>query len=690
MNEVADRPVAPPTQAPAQRGLADPAARDLVTLACAASAAALAGTFAIARWLLPSAAVAEWIDAGDVAAALGLSWLVLALPRLAAGRAGVGWAGAEAAWTLGVLALTAAIGALEPPAPARGALTIGGAAAIAALGRRSLPALRAVRSWRATATVLAAVAAATAWTAGASWCDKYQSPWFLERIAAGLGHIDTLYHTAVASMIDAGLGPSTGLDGAPYVPYHFGSHVLYACWSSLLSMQPVEFYQVGHVVVMVPLAARTFVGFALDLRPRLAGAVGPAGLTPSAVVLACVAWTGAYAVALQPWAHVGSNLVISESYTVATLLLLCGASLVVRATAEPRATLRHSKIWWWVALPALIFALGLTKVSSLALGAAMLGLVWWRHGWYKTKLGWLAAAAWATPALVSLVITKDRPALWGPVPYVRTYVLSGDAALLWPLQLAAFVALHYGWVWAWAAARLAGEPGPWRVRLRRWRLLPPELSFVLVIAILAALPGMALRIAGGSAYYFSDTQRWLAAAFVIAWWPRCEEALRAPGRTHYARLGLWCAMTLLAYQGAQTTFAWQTSWASLAGRGDHTEAHRTLARLVAIGHWPRDDKRDAALWLPRAHARYWGLATEQATPLIAPALTGLPLLDGLPDRDYRAAFYGYAAYPAPSGRHPADVQEAAAWARQRGYARLVVLHPDDRVELVALAGSRPR
>jgi hypothetical protein len=101
------------------------------------------------------------------------------------------------------------------------------------------------------------------WVAKMVFARGYQNPLFGENIVAGSGQIDTLFHASMSQMIRTYGIPSTGLDGIPYIPYHFGSHWVFAQLSELLALNPLDFYQIGYPLIFPSLLSHSLVLFAI-------------------------------------------------------------------------------------------------------------------------------------------------------------------------------------------------------------------------------------------------------------------------------------------------------------------------------------------------------------------------------------------------------------------------------------------
>ncbi|MBM9520037.1 hypothetical protein JWG39_09445 [Desulforhopalus vacuolatus] len=86
----------------------------------------------------------------------------------------------------------------------------------------------------------------------------YHFPLFAKRVALGGANIDTMFHCAISNMFKTNLYPSTGLDGAPLLHYHFGSHALFAMISRVLGINSINFYNIAYPILFIPLFIKSF------------------------------------------------------------------------------------------------------------------------------------------------------------------------------------------------------------------------------------------------------------------------------------------------------------------------------------------------------------------------------------------------------------------------------------------------
>jgi hypothetical protein len=124
------------------------------------------------------------------------------------------------------------------------------------------------------------------------------------------------------------------------------------------------------------------------------------------------------------------------------------------------------------------------------------------------------------------------------------------------------------------------------------------------------------------------------------------------------------------------------------GKGD-----RIIGALRSLGQWPSEEKRKTALYIPKSNRAYWDLLkyrgslgpnhplTALRAALLAPAVTGMAMIDGLPE--YAPGLKGY-SIEVYTLREPPDKQpdleayreELCRRARAWGLSRVVVLDAD--------------
>jgi hypothetical protein len=175
----------------------------------------------------------------------------------------------------------------------------------------------------------------SAWSAGVVWTSRYKLPLYWEQLMTnGNVHHDPLYVVAIGNMLRAYGVASTGLDGIPYTPYHYGTAWLYSRWADLVGTDLLSFYSLGYAVVLIPMFLASIALLAIEARKVsllsrplgwlrtnwwgwLALGIGTIGVIPDTALYGMAVWN----------AHV----LISESYLggLPVFLMAIATALIV-------------------------------------------------------------------------------------------------------------------------------------------------------------------------------------------------------------------------------------------------------------------------------------------------------------------------------------------------------------------------
>jgi hypothetical protein len=275
-----------------------------------------------------------------------------------------------------------------------------------------------------------------------------------------------------------------------------------------------------------------------------------------------------------------------------------------------------------------------------------------------------------------------------------------DAAQNWQQFFPLF---HLLWTWVYVGLRMWEERitdlSQVRSAIRERRIIDVEI--LLVIAILGFLPGEIISIHGGSAVYFSDVQRWVALAFIVSRMPRWAEewkARRTGAEIHTGVRGVRLSRVLSVFVLAPfaiTLVVNLVQWPlrdlranravrsaiSAAGGIQHSLYYPIVTELREISRLPQRERRQMALFIPQSNQQYWSMFTSDGrcswTPMIAPAVAGVALIDGMPAPDcdvteqYNMPLYHKRLRPQVA----ADVTDNAvcAKARAKGFRQVMIL-----------------
>ncbi len=661
--------------------------------------------------------------AKPVIATAGLALFVICVPTLVAAysdgselRTGGRWWRMMPFLSIAALLLTAVAGTLVYPLGINAGLPIaavGVAASLVVFGRWA----RSAR-FKSAALVLGLAVIFAGWIGGIAWGTRYKTPLFWEQISdRGNVHHDPLYYVSMANSMRAYGVASTALDGVPYTPYHYGSAWLNSQWADLAGVDVLAFYSLGPTVFVAPvfffalllLAGETRSAWRLkrpnvatelplerDWLPWLVLVAAAIGVIPSSAFDALAIWN--------------RHVLISESYlTGLAVFLLCCALSIDWWICRDKHRSRSDAAFLFLFVPALLVCLGFLKVSLMLLSLAALIWIVARSGLFRHRLFLLssAVALFVSAVTFRLVSVHAQNQGFAPLSFMRQ---SANPSW-WPY----FLLGHFFWSWAYIALRVHEEKAPTLSELwtavRAGRLLDAEM--VAVIAVCGLLPGELISIHGGSAVYFSDVQRWLAAPLTMAIAARSiARTYRASGRflssvrmstvvvaclaipiiltiflnvsravRNAALINIGLRSTLASYSGLPTGTGIVGDSRVLETGLRRAPDYAMISALRALDGEPRATKRRTLLFIPQSDSAFWNVYREpdrcSFASFVGPATSGHALLDGMPPASCDLTDqYGMPAYRRRTQpQTAADVTPLAlcAKAKQKGFARVIIL-----------------
>lgn len=652
-----------------------------------------------------------------IAASVGLALLFINVPVLiwrALGASESSWPRSYSFIWLITFALLAAVGRLVVGVGSSMAFPVALAGVAAFLIVAANWARKA--SLKFAAVLIAASAFYSTWIAGVVWGRIYKSPLFFEMLTGtGIVHHDGVTLAALGNMLRTYHVATMGLDGIPYMAYHWGSSWLFAQLSNLTDQSVLTFYQLGYPIAMIPLFFGSVIAFAVqmsgrdvtrDWRTWILFVAATIGVVPVAGMDALGVWT--------------SNLMISESYAVAmpiAIMLLASVMVFWRQRGNPVLAGNGSVTdfaFLAIFLAAGLVSLGYVKISFMILGFGAAGYAALRVGawrrWPLLLIGlWIAAIVAVTYQRVSLVAHRE-----GIVPFD---FLKGFVPREW---WAFFIIAQLFWSLVYIVLRLRQEKartvGDAIALARANRILDVEV--LAVVAVAGILPGFVIHIDGGSAFYFSDVQRWIALSLLLT-----SAVALIPSIEWRKRSGLSkAAIAFLAFPFVVSTARNSVHWTTrmlkanaelryalypAPDRVDITPGIRSLPRLanpaklrgglassvnynpvqglLELNNRDLDFKSTTLAFVPQSELRYWELLKRPGacafSGFVVPSLTGIAMIDGMPAASCRLSpYYGLSLFKHRMEPQVSDAETTRALCSRLAnsrFQRIIKLHFDE-------------
>jgi hypothetical protein len=394
------------------------------------------------------------------------------------------------------------------------------------------------------------------------------------------------------------------------------------------------------------------------------------------------------------------------AFALSAWLIAIAATFYLSLQGGTRSFTLAEKLAFTLGLPVTLALIGFVKISQIYLLLALLLYLCWRVKWLRV---WPVLFGAALSLLLVVVQLRTEvgavTASFAPFRFDRIH----------PEWVPYFFVVYFSWAWLflflWARVRSVRSLADMLQAMRSGESLPVELVFVTVIAGL--VPYLLMDFHSANWKYFIEFHAVLAGMFIAAFVPRIElsnlaSKLRTGQLSLAGAFGLVLALAVCghlfmttegsAYRmvksigearagiAGKPLLDWQSQLRHINRSPSSWDPaimarKNTLQCLESLGRQPRELRRTAALYIPKTNRVYWDMRQvgQGATPFIAPAESGLAMVDGLPefeDIGWAAIGWGYPQYKLPTAPEPpaTHIQEAAAKARQSGFQVLWVLN----------------
>lgn len=519
------------------------------------------------------------------------------------------------------------------------------------------------------------------WIASVAWGSSFHSPLFIEGIAFRSAHEDQIYQSAIAEMINTYKVPTTGLDGTPFIPYHFGSQWLMAKLANTVGTTPLIFFQLGYPIVFLPLfflssfllvyQVRKFLNISFQINMQF-------------WILLSALFIGIFPV--QIIGILDAVIIYSESYLISVILLFFLLSLFFYL-------LQKRVILPFVALllfaPVSLAFMGLLKISTMYLLFSLYLYFFFRQKLYNLKKTFLIIfISFLSVLCINRFIASQSYAnsfRFELFDFVKYNVVS-----FWKIF---FIPYHYFYTLIYIYLRLNYLSVNTFTQLKKAFLQNKiiDLEILAILSFLGFLPGAFIHIDASGAIYFSDIQKELSIIFLVAFVPHIL------GKIDFSLLKkllnpkmlLFCFFIVplfLSFYKFNFSMPIRNFFYKLnvlknaiVRESLNTNSKFKMVNLLQeLNSIPLHEKKETLLYIPRSNKNYWNLLSCYATPLLAPALSGLAMVDGVPNANCSIVGFGYEYYERPKKTKKIEsVNEICQKVIKLGFKKLKYLKTND-------------
>lgn len=557
------------------------------------------------------------------------------------------------------------------------------------------------------------------WVGALIWGTKYHNPLFYEQIILGLAHPDTLFYTAVSNLIKTYGFPSTGLDGLPYLHFHWGGMWLFSYLSEAISVSAIKFYNLCYPVIFIPFYFKSLLLFIVDFK-RYKKFSANLGLL--SFILLFIIYVGR-----NTFSDIGN-----EAYLMAVAFAFLLFSIIISALRNfnnAASRVIHDKLFFYALLPAFIGIIGLCKISVGFLLIGLYAYLFLRMKWYKHIRISISFIISSLIFIVVYLATSNKGAIAGynSLPQIIGYIKSWNF----------FFSIDYLLMWIFIFLVLFKENvytlQDLKISFKQKKLL--EIEILVVVAVMGLLPGAILHIDGGSDWYFSNFQKLLGLSFVLAYLSRYIKAKEEPLLSYIGKLKIYFVFIIFLIIISEILFInhYLVQNSGLFAKNiilrikilnqadanfkakkfvkekfeekgilgtlksiipaskfsqqflSQQQNYELVKALEKLGEMDLAEKRKTCIYIPKSNKIFWEMKIykdySHVRPFVVTTLTGMAMIDGLPEGelpDIRDYYYYKKARSLSGGEVTYDnIENIKSAANAKGFSNVIIIKEEN-------------
>lgn len=553
------------------------------------------------------------------------------------------------------------------------------------------------------------------WFMGARWGSIFFIPFYPESIINESAHADILFHSAVTNMIRTYGIPGIGIDGLVPISYHYGSHWIFAQFDELINIGGLKFYQLGFPIIFIPLLLKTFLMVILDIKSLYGNdkyynikkdnifwvilSFGFIGILPQYLNRFFGVSPKFLKIAYNNKAMLGS-----ESYLVSIIFIFLLISALVffeNNQCSNRIFSILKNLFYLILFPIFIAIIGFTKVSLMVILVVVLFYLFFRKKYYKNKVYIISLILLLASSFLVLFFTLNtnlQSSDFNPTYWLNLLSIFKDKNLL-ITYLGLILRLILISIWAIFfifLVVLSKKVKKFNLFLKDSKKNKTiEIEIILIVAIVGFLPFFITNSSG--VFYFYDIQRWIAIILILS----CLNTKYISDKTiirinsnkkrikdnFFKILLISIVSFLIIFNVFDSPYNYLRFNHSLRknivenllkeDNGIMLSRYKLLEILNSLNQMPLEIKRQTIIYVPQSNNIYWDLNVFRGDSFIIPAVTGIVMIDGMPEIDGDSMpswYYGYSDYQQRLTSKDYSIGEIYDKAEEKGFKYLIIIN----------------
>ena len=485
----------------------------------------------------------------------------------------------------------------------------------------------------------------------------YHNFLFPEKIISGKGHIDVLFFSSMGSMFSTLGWASTGIDGAPYIPYHWGAYAVMGGLKTWTGINMLMFINVAYPAIFLPLFIKSLFSFLQRLTIYK-------GVSPVNILFAFAFLVFVYSLPLAGFQF--ASPMSSESFSIAIIFTFLYASNVISFISGSHKN-RNLFFLYSMSMILLIFIFKISNGFLCLTGMAYFYLRVYNN--YKNFMIAFTGMLIIAVFIYLFIYPTDRSTFSVPLTHRISnfwYFSVSFITYLSGALIAMIIILKNKSLENWQEVKSM---------IRSGEFLDLEILFIITLA--GFLAGMYVSSNGTDVYFFCSIQLILSIPVLILITQRYFERFRASDKVKTVFLFLVIALSFISrpdiIKGVLEIPKERNEMLTL------TPQQNILKRYISELFWLEKarDRKTKCIYIPQTEKWYYESQSYRplGSPFVTPAISGIAMIEGIPDyiKKINRVYYYYGYYYYKNNEHSIshDITEVKNSALKKGYKELI-------------------